>query len=185
MSSKFGITVSGDYIRFIDRHGTDLARLSIPWITREDREELREADRPARPALKLPDQARPTCIPRRSAHVEPHVQAMAIGVDVRLPDRDQPQLPDAPRARVRRVRRRRGRGDRLSRVRDPCCSTSSVTRWSPASSASGSAASSSASSVAPPRWSTCRARPTTSSRSPRPVRRCRSCSRALASASAR
>jgi hypothetical protein len=40
MSSKFGITVSGDYIRFIDRHGTDLARLSIPWITREDREEL-------------------------------------------------------------------------------------------------------------------------------------------------
>jgi hypothetical protein len=40
MSSKFGITVSGDYIRFIDRYGTDLARLSIPWITREDREEL-------------------------------------------------------------------------------------------------------------------------------------------------
>jgi hypothetical protein len=40
MSSKFGITVSGDYIRFIDKHGTDLARLSIPWITREDREEL-------------------------------------------------------------------------------------------------------------------------------------------------
>ncbi|HEY6033964.1 MAG TPA: hypothetical protein VIV58_06880, partial [Kofleriaceae bacterium] len=40
MSSKFGITVSGDYIRFIDRHGTDLARLAIPWITREDREEL-------------------------------------------------------------------------------------------------------------------------------------------------
>jgi hypothetical protein len=40
MSSKFGIMVSGDYIRFIDGHGTDLARLSIPWITREDREEL-------------------------------------------------------------------------------------------------------------------------------------------------
>jgi len=40
MSSRFGITVSGDYIRFIDGHGTDLARLSIPWITREDREEL-------------------------------------------------------------------------------------------------------------------------------------------------
>lgn len=40
MSSRFGITVSGDYIRFIDKHGTDLARLSIPWITREDREEL-------------------------------------------------------------------------------------------------------------------------------------------------
>jgi hypothetical protein len=40
MSSKFGITVSGDYIRFIDKHGTDLARLAIPWITREDRDEL-------------------------------------------------------------------------------------------------------------------------------------------------
>jgi hypothetical protein len=40
MTSKFGITVSGDYIRFIDRHGTDMARVSIPWIAREDREEL-------------------------------------------------------------------------------------------------------------------------------------------------
>jgi hypothetical protein len=40
MTSKFGITVSGDYIRFIDRQGTDVARVSIPWIAREDREEL-------------------------------------------------------------------------------------------------------------------------------------------------
>lgn len=40
ITSKFGITVSGDYIRFIDRHGTDLARVSIPWVGREDREEL-------------------------------------------------------------------------------------------------------------------------------------------------
>jgi hypothetical protein len=40
MTSKFGITVSGDYIRFIDRHGTDVARIAIPWIGREDREEL-------------------------------------------------------------------------------------------------------------------------------------------------
>ncbi|MFT3696371.1 MAG: hypothetical protein QM831_24740 [Kofleriaceae bacterium] len=40
MTSKFGITVSGDYIRFIDKQGTDVARISIPWITREDREEL-------------------------------------------------------------------------------------------------------------------------------------------------
>jgi hypothetical protein len=40
MTSKFGITVSGDYIRFIDREGTDVARVSIPWIAREDREEL-------------------------------------------------------------------------------------------------------------------------------------------------
>ncbi len=40
VSSKFGVTVSGDYVRFIDEHGTDLARLAIPWIAREDREEL-------------------------------------------------------------------------------------------------------------------------------------------------
>ena len=40
MTSKFGVTVSGDYIRFIDRQGTDVARVSIPWIAREDREEL-------------------------------------------------------------------------------------------------------------------------------------------------
>jgi hypothetical protein len=40
MTSKFGVTVSGDYIRFIDRSGTDVARVSIPWIAREDREEL-------------------------------------------------------------------------------------------------------------------------------------------------
>jgi hypothetical protein len=37
---RLGITVSGDYIRFIDERGTDLAKLAIPWITREDREEL-------------------------------------------------------------------------------------------------------------------------------------------------
>ncbi len=37
---RLGITVSGDYIRFIDESGTDLAKLAIPWITREDREEL-------------------------------------------------------------------------------------------------------------------------------------------------
>ncbi len=40
MTSKFGITVSGDYLRFIDRQGTDVARVAIPWIGREDREEL-------------------------------------------------------------------------------------------------------------------------------------------------
>lgn len=40
MTSKFGVTVSGDYIRFIDQQGTDVARVSIPWIAREDREEL-------------------------------------------------------------------------------------------------------------------------------------------------
>jgi hypothetical protein len=40
MTTKFGITVSGDYLRFIDPEGTDLGRLAIPWITPEGREEL-------------------------------------------------------------------------------------------------------------------------------------------------
>lgn len=40
VTSRFGITVRGDYIRFADRHGTDLARISVPWIGPEDREEL-------------------------------------------------------------------------------------------------------------------------------------------------
>ncbi len=38
--SRFGITVWGDCIRFADRHGTDLAKVSIPWIAPEDRLEL-------------------------------------------------------------------------------------------------------------------------------------------------
>jgi hypothetical protein len=40
VTSRFGITVRGDYIRFADRHGTDRARISVPWIGPEDREEL-------------------------------------------------------------------------------------------------------------------------------------------------
>jgi hypothetical protein len=40
VTSKFGITVRGDYVRFADRHGTDLARVSVPWIGPEDRDEL-------------------------------------------------------------------------------------------------------------------------------------------------
>lgn len=40
VTSRFGVTVRGDYIRFADRHGTDLARISVPWIGPEDREEL-------------------------------------------------------------------------------------------------------------------------------------------------
>ncbi len=38
--SRFGITVFGDYLRFADKHGEDLAKLAIPWITPEDRGEL-------------------------------------------------------------------------------------------------------------------------------------------------
>jgi hypothetical protein len=40
VKSQFGVTVRGDYIRFAAADGTDLARFSIPWITREDRLEL-------------------------------------------------------------------------------------------------------------------------------------------------
>lgn len=38
--SRFGVTVWGDYIRFADKNGTDLGRVSIPWIAPEDRREL-------------------------------------------------------------------------------------------------------------------------------------------------
>lgn len=38
--SRFGVTVWGDYVRFADENGTDLARIAIPWITPEDRREL-------------------------------------------------------------------------------------------------------------------------------------------------
>ncbi len=38
--SRFGVTVWGDYIRFADPQGKDLARVSIPWVTPEDRKEL-------------------------------------------------------------------------------------------------------------------------------------------------
>jgi hypothetical protein len=38
--SRHGVTVVGDYIRFADPHGVDLARVSIPWLSPEDRAEL-------------------------------------------------------------------------------------------------------------------------------------------------
>jgi hypothetical protein len=38
--SRHGITVVGDYVRFTDPQGTDLAKVSIPWISFEDRVEL-------------------------------------------------------------------------------------------------------------------------------------------------
>jgi hypothetical protein len=40
VTSRFGVTVWGDYVRFADPHGTDLAKVSIPWIAPEDRKEL-------------------------------------------------------------------------------------------------------------------------------------------------
>ena len=38
--SRHGITVVGDHVRFTDPQGTDLAKISIPWISFEDRVEL-------------------------------------------------------------------------------------------------------------------------------------------------
>ena len=40
VTSRFGITVRGDYIRFADRHGIDLGRVPFPWLTPEDRDEV-------------------------------------------------------------------------------------------------------------------------------------------------
>jgi hypothetical protein len=40
VTSKFGITVRGDFVRFADRHGTDLAKVSLPWLGPEDRDEV-------------------------------------------------------------------------------------------------------------------------------------------------
>lgn len=40
LTSKFGITVRGDFIRFADKHGLDRVRISVPWVGPEDREEL-------------------------------------------------------------------------------------------------------------------------------------------------
>lgn len=38
--ARLGITVLGDYIRFADPDGVDLARVTVPWITAEARLEL-------------------------------------------------------------------------------------------------------------------------------------------------
>lgn len=38
--SRYGITVLGDYIRFADPSGLDLARAAVPWVAPEDRLEL-------------------------------------------------------------------------------------------------------------------------------------------------
>lgn len=40
LTSKFGITVRGDFIRFADKHGLDRVRIAVPWVGPEDREEL-------------------------------------------------------------------------------------------------------------------------------------------------
>ena len=40
VTNRYGVTVRGDYVRFQDRHGSDLARVSVPWIGPEDRDEL-------------------------------------------------------------------------------------------------------------------------------------------------
>lgn len=38
--SRFGVMVSGDFVRFAAPDGKDLARVSIPWLSPEDRLEL-------------------------------------------------------------------------------------------------------------------------------------------------
>ncbi len=66
--SRFGVTVWGDYIRFADPQGADLARVSIPWIAPEDRKEL------ARRIGQLVDHDEQATIawpPRLAAEAEP------------------------------------------------------------------------------------------------------------------
>jgi hypothetical protein len=38
--TRFGCSVIGDYVRFTTPSGDDLARVSLPWVTRGDREEI-------------------------------------------------------------------------------------------------------------------------------------------------
>lgn len=38
--TRFSVQVIGDYIRFTTAAGDDLARIGLPWLSREDREEL-------------------------------------------------------------------------------------------------------------------------------------------------
>ena len=40
VQSRHGVTVVGDYIRFADPQGADLAKVAVPWLTPEDRHEL-------------------------------------------------------------------------------------------------------------------------------------------------
>jgi hypothetical protein len=40
VTSKFQITIWGDYIRFSDAKATDVARAEFPWLAPEDRREL-------------------------------------------------------------------------------------------------------------------------------------------------
>ena len=62
--SRHGVTVVGDYVRFADPHGVDLAKVAIPWITPEDRDELARrigqlVDRDQRDAAPWPPRAAP------------------------------------------------------------------------------------------------------------------------------
>ena len=40
VTSRFAVTVRGDYIRFANEQGVDQARIAFPWLGPEDREEL-------------------------------------------------------------------------------------------------------------------------------------------------
>jgi len=40
ITERYGVTVTGDFIRFIDRAGNDLGRVALHWIDPEDRQEL-------------------------------------------------------------------------------------------------------------------------------------------------
>jgi hypothetical protein len=40
LRSRYGVIVSGDFVRFASPEGEDLARVGLPWLSVEDRDEL-------------------------------------------------------------------------------------------------------------------------------------------------
>ncbi len=40
VTNRYGCNVIGDYVRFTSEAGDDLARVSLPWVTRGDRDEI-------------------------------------------------------------------------------------------------------------------------------------------------
>ncbi|HUQ04985.1 MAG TPA: hypothetical protein VM261_20925 [Kofleriaceae bacterium] len=60
--TRFGCSVIGDYVRFTTPSGDDLVRVSLPWVTRGDRDEI---------ARRIGE------VVERGAHVDGHLDALA------------------------------------------------------------------------------------------------------------
>jgi hypothetical protein len=40
VAAQFGVTVRGDYVRFADQHHVEVAKVALPWLGPEDRDEV-------------------------------------------------------------------------------------------------------------------------------------------------